>query len=424
VSRGELRILIVAEHASERFGGEAIIPLHYFRILRQRGIEVWLIAHERTESELEALFPDARSRIRFLRDTAAHRILWRITRRLPRRLGSATSGYALRLITQFHARREARRLIAAHGIQLVHQPIPVSPREPSALFGLGVPVVIGPMNGGMSYPPAFRRLESAPIRALVEAARRSSDLLHWVLPGKLRARVLLVANERTRAALPSGARGQVAILPENGVRLELWRPSFSDPRRALPERHTPTHFLYVGRLVDWKAVDLALEALGQARKQADVQLEIVGDGPERASLERTVQCLGLETRVRFSGWLAPHEVARRMRESDALVLPSLYECGGAVVLEAMACGLPVIATAWGGPADYLDECCGVLVPPTNRDMLVSGFADAMVRLAEHPELRARMGAAGLERVRSRYAWDVKVERVLQVYRKAINESSP
>ncbi len=82
---------------------------------------------------------------------------------------------------------------------------------------------------------------------------------------------------------------------------------------------------------------------------------------------------------------------------DALVLPSLYECGGAVVLEAMAMGLPVVATKWGGPADYLDESTGILIEPTGRESFINELAEAMIRLAQSPELRAQLGQAARTR---------------------------
>jgi glycosyltransferase involved in cell wall biosynthesis len=96
-------------------------------------------------------------------------------------------------------------------------------------------------------------------------------------------------------------------------------------------------------------------------------------------------------------------------------LPSLFECGGAVVLEAMAMGLPVIATDWGGPADYLDESCGILVKPSSREALVDGFASAMQRLAQSPELRARLGDAGYKRAREHFDWEHKINQILKIY---------
>ena len=99
----------------------------------------------------------------------------------------------------------ARRLIAQHSIDIVHQPIPVSPKESSLLYNLGVPVVIGPMNGGMAYPPGFTHSQGNATAAFVRIGRLFSGVLNRLMPGKLRAAALLVANERTGKALPPGA---------------------------------------------------------------------------------------------------------------------------------------------------------------------------------------------------------------------------
>ena len=105
-----------------------------------------------------------------------------------------------------------------------------------------------------------------------------------------------------------------------------------------------------------------------------------------------------------------------MAQADCLVLPSLLECGGAVVLEAMAMAKPVIATAWGGPLDYLDPDCGVLVPPAGAEALVDGLAAAMVRLAASSDERLRMGRSGRAKALRLYDWEVKVDRMIDYYR--------
>src|SRR5205085_10853656 len=128
-----------------KFGGAAILPLHYFRVLRNRGVEAWLIVHERTRDELLQLFPRDADHIRFIPDTKLHLLLNRYGRLLPDTVRHFTSGWLGRLLTQSMARRLARRLIAQYRIDVVHQPIPVSPKESSLLYDLGVPVVIGPM---------------------------------------------------------------------------------------------------------------------------------------------------------------------------------------------------------------------------------------------------------------------------------------
>jgi len=85
------------------------------------------------------------------------------------------------------------------------------------------------------------------------------------------------------------------------------------------------------------------------------------------------------------------------------------------VLEAMAAGVPVIATAWGGPLDYLDASCGILIEPTSRDDLVAGFAAAIGQLASQPERRAAMGQAGRNRALRNFDWDDKISRMLVLY---------
>src|SRR6185295_16510768 len=122
----------------------------------------------------------------------------------------------------------------------------------------------------------------------VAGARLVGELLNGVLTGKRRADVLLVANARTRAALPRPVDGVVLELVENGVDLEVFsqreaaaeRVPLSEP--GAPAR--PTTFVYLGRLVDWKRVDLLLRAFARAAPQAPMRLVVVGSGQEEVAL--------------------------------------------------------------------------------------------------------------------------------------------
>lgn len=413
-----MRVLIVAENASAKFGGEAFLPLHYFRMLRSRHIEAWLVTHARTQAELEALLPEERDRMFFVPDTWLHRWLFQCGQLLPRRIGEATTGQISHLYTQTMQRRLVRHLVQEHQIDIVHEPIPVSPKSPSLMFDVGAPVAIGPMNGGMEFPPAFRSHESRWVRVIIGFSRQCSHWFNRILPGKLKADTLLVANDRTRRALPAGVQGKVIELVENGVDLSVWRAPSSTPKAP----NQPVRFAFVGRLVDWKAVDLLLEAFVPVAAQTGAILEIIGDGGVRSQLEAQATSLGIERHTIFAGWLPQEQCAARLRQADALVLPSLFECGGAVILEAMAMGLPAIATHWGGPADYIDSTCGILVEPTSREAFIQGLTDAMLKLAQFPELRLQMGRAGLERVREHFNWERKTDQILEVYQDAIATS--
>jgi glycosyltransferase involved in cell wall biosynthesis len=406
-----MRVVIVAEHASTQYGGEAFLPLHYFRLLRARNIEAWLVVHARTQAELQMLFPEDCDRMHFVADTWLHQLLYHCGLLLPRRVAEATTGLISHLYTQIIQRRLVRRLVFEHKIDIVHEPIPVSPKYPSLMFAVGASVVIGPLNGDMEFPLAFRFRQSRLVELTVTLSRRFSDLLNRLLPGKLKAQTLLVANERTRQALPTGVRGKVIELVENGVDLSVWRSLALVPK----EPNKRVHFVFVGRLLDWKAVDLLLEAFQPVAAKTGAILEIIGDGVRRRALEAQTVALGLTSRVVFTGWLSQEQCAVKLQQADGLVLPSLLECGGAVVLEAMAMGLPVIATNWGGPADYVDSACGILIEPTSREALVNGLSEAMLKLTQSPDLRQRMGRAGQERVRQYFDWERKIDRIIEIY---------
>jgi glycosyltransferase involved in cell wall biosynthesis len=413
-----LCVLIVTDTASVKFGGEAIHPIHYFRILRSRGIDTRLVVGGRDREELETLFPNDLDRIFYVPDTFVHRMLWRCEQPLPKRLSSFSFGLLRRLWSQVVARRLVRQLVAEHQIDVVHQPIPLAAKESSLLYDLGAPVVIGPLNGAMDFPPAFRGRQSAVEALFMRLGRWASQMMNRMMPGKLDAATVLVANERTRQALPTGIHGKVVTLIDNCVDLATWKPA----ERAQVAANEPARFVYLGRLVDWKAVDLLLEAFVSVARATSATLDIIGDGELRGQLEAQAAQSGIADRVRFRGWKSQAECAAELRSATALVLPSLYECGGAVVLEAMASGLAVIATNWGGPADYVNESCGILVEPSSREAFLSGLASAMTKLAEQPELARKLGEAGRQRVVSHFDWQWKVDRTLEIYADAVQRT--
>ena len=404
-------ILIVAPNASTRFGGEAVLPVHYFRILRARGYAVTLMAHARNRADLEAQFGAEAPDIEYIPDTLWHRILWRLGKPFPHQIRQFVFGSALAFVSERLQARRIRALVRAGKADLIHQPAPVSPRRPSAVHGFGTPVVIGPMNGGMTYPPGYADFESPAERAFVPLARAVSGLANRLIPGKARAAVLLVANARTRAALPV-THPNVVELVENGVDLS----TFQTPAARAGAPAGALRLVFMGRLVDWKATDVTLQALARARAQGvAAELDILGDGAERAKLEAQAAQLGLSEAVRFHGFLPQADCAGFLDRADALILNSIYECGGAVVLEAMSAGLPVIGPDWGGPADYINAQTGILVAPAPRDGYAERLAEAILRLARDPDLRAAMGAAGAARIRAEFDWDRKVDRMLEIY---------
>ena len=161
-------------------------------------------------------------------------------------------------------------------------------------------------------------------------------------------------------------------------------------RRELGFPDATVLFGYIGRLVTIKALPTLLDAFARAHEQVpNVRLVIVGDGDQRAILEERTKSLGIEEEVRFVGWR--YDLATIYGGLDAVVLSSLNEGTPVTLIEAMAAGRPTVATDVGGVPDVVaDGETGWIVPPADPRAL----ADAMVRLANSPEERFRLGAAG------------------------------
>lgn len=433
MDRDEPKVALVAEHASIDFGGEAALPCHYFRGLLERNIDVHLFVHERSLPFLRKTFPANLDRVHVVPDTWIHRLLFKLQKPLPARVSYFTVGYVLRLLTQSQHRRAIKRMIARGELNLVHQVIPVSPREPSLLYGLNAPVVIGPMNGGMQFPPAFHSEEGLGSRIFASVGRHCSNQLNALVPGKRRADLIWVANQRTEQALPSKLAGRVEQLVENGVDLSVWSspnmaPSPATARAMAAKSAGTASFAFVGRLVKLKAVDLLLEAFAMAARESAIVLHIVGDGPESEALQNQSNTILREelqagSQIQFHGWQPQSTISDLLADATALVMPSLHECGGAVVLEAMACSRAVIATNWGGPADYVDDTCGILVDPASPQSMVEGFAAAMAQLANEPGLAFSLGAKGRMKVEQQFDWDQKIEYVLDAYSRLVERHS-
>lgn len=409
--------MIVCDNASLKMGGESARPVHYFRTMRARGVEAWLCVHERCQKELtELLGPDI-DRVTFAPDTWKHKLLWRIGKPLPEQFRISTTGAISQLMTQRWQKHIMKLLVPRNMVDVVHQPIPISPKQPTAIDDVGVPVVIGPLNGDINYPPAFAHMESASVRVAVAFGRGLGQIANWLIPGKLHAKAILVSNDRTAKALPKGIEGRVIHLVANAVDLKTWDAAPATPVEKDPA--APPRFCFLGRLVDFKMIDLLLHAFAPIAGPFNARLDIIGEGDQRPALEKLATELGIEQHVHFAGWMKYKDSAALMAQADAMVFPSLRECGGAVVMEAMAVGLPVIAADWGGPADYVGtdaDGAGMLIPPDTRDGFIHGLTAAMRQLAESPQLRRDMSEKARQRAVDHFQWDSRVDALLKIYR--------
>ncbi len=400
-----LKILIVCEHASNKYGGEAMLPYKYFYYLKKLNQEVYLLTHERTRDSFEDT-----TNVFFMPDTKAHIFLYKLGKLLPHRIDILTTGALSHHITQLFQWFYAKRIIKEKNINVIHEPAPVSPKQPSIMFGLGVPVIIGPMNGGMDFPRSFKFMSGKFENVVQFVARLLSHALNVLMPGKLFAARLVVANKRTENSLPIFRLGKVTRIVENAAD-QVKPKSFV----AEKEPNKIIHVLFVGRLVDWKATDILIDVFSRISNPS-IKLDIVGDGPEMDTLKQQAKAL---SNVTFHGWVEHSEVVKFYDNADIFVLPSVRECGGAVILEAMARGVPAIATKWGGPEDYIEEGTGVLIEPISREHMVNEFKKHIEDLATDTQKRISLGNKAVEHIANQFLWESKVKKMMAVYQSVI-----
>jgi glycogen(starch) synthase len=192
-----------------------------------------------------------------------------------------------------------------------------------------------------------------------------------------------------------------------GVNPSLFEGPFEDPFAGMGK----PRILFVGRLAPQKGVSTLVAAAGLLEDPSALVL-LVGDGPERKALEKEARRIGVDDRVRFEGFVAHERLPALLAHAELLVLPSLYEELGTVLLEAMQAGLPIVASQTGGIPEVIEDGVnGMLVPPGDPEAL----ARAIDRLLADRDLARRLSEGARERGKD-YDWEVLAERVLRVYR--------
>jgi glycosyltransferase involved in cell wall biosynthesis len=134
-------------------------------------------------------------------------------------------------------------------------------------------------------------------------------------------------------------------------------------------------FISIGSLVNGKGHDILIEAFHNASFNKDVFLNIIGEGDLDTQLQARINKLNLDSQIKLLGLLSRSEIAKQMQKSDAFVLASRGETFGVVYIEALATGLPVIATACGGPEDFVDEKNGIIIPINDVLQLTKSMHD-------------------------------------------------
>lgn len=303
--------------------------------------------------------------------------------------------------------------------EIVHALPPILPRYPVKIArNCGTtPFVLGPVNGGLPFPPGFPDVAKREYSQL----NFLRALVRWV-PGYLqtyrRASAILAGSMYTLEYL----RDQLQMAPknlhymaENGIAQE-----FLSPPRLFAEAADGVQLLYVGRLVPYKQVDVLIHAFALLDRKtlSRCSLTLLGQGPQEAPLRALADSLKVAHKVKFCGWIPQEQTRDFYRRADIFCTASIREFGGAVVLEALACSLPCIVTDYGGIGEFVTSGSGYKIAPTSRSQMIREFRDRITELVNDPELRARMALQAYERAES-FTWPQKAKQMLRLYEELV-----
>lgn len=386
----KMKVLFVAT-AYPRFKGDIITPwlVELIRKLKDMGIDVSVLAPSYRGLRTQVLdgvkvYRFRYSLRRFERLTHEETVVDRIKR--------GPVNVILTFLYLFFGARAIVRLTKSEKFDIVHVHWPF----PHVLFG-----ILAKKYGRARLFSSFYGVEIRLLKKKMPFLLRPFSMLIN------KSDVVTAISTHTAEELAGVVRRPIAIIP------------FSAAMGGRQGKSSDSEeIIFVGRLVTRKGVNYLIDAFQQVRKYVPHRLIIIGSGPERGQLEELTTKLGLEDRVCFTGTISDDALNRYYKSCSFLVLPAVYdekgdtEGLGVVLLEAMSCGKPVIASNVGGITDIVvDGKNGFLVPPADPETLAS----AVVRMAKNRRLRSVLGKAARKTVDEKFNWDRIVGDLIKLY---------
>ena len=411
------RVLLIAEAANPDWVSVPLIGASLAEALREVA-DVHLVTQIRNRDALLAAGWIEGTDVTFIDSEAIARPAWKLAELL--RLGKGagwTMVTAIGSLTYGYFERKVWRHfeddLKAGRFDLVHRIVPLSPTANSPLAArcarIGIPFILGPLNGGVPWPPGFER-ERLREREFLSYLRG----VYRLLPGRKSmldsAAAIICGSRHTQSEVENGRSPRVRWLPENAI----------DPARfsriAVPaQAGAPLKAVFIGRLVPYKGADMAIEAAAPFIAAGRMSLDIVGDGPQMESLIAQAAALKIENGVTFHGWQQHRAVQDIASACQLLLFPSVREFGGGVVLEAMALGLVPLIVDYGGPGELVESTTGLKVPLGDRASIVSSLQDALDRVTSSPEALMAMAQAARSKVMQDFTWSAKARQISTVY---------
>ena len=428
ISKKKLRILMIANECNPEWFSVPLLGYCIYDGVYQHA-ELTLVTHGRNQAALEKAHPERN--ITYITESKFTQVYARIAQRVSK-IGNRViwplyNALSYPTYAEFNHRvhQQFKQSVLDGQYDLVHALTPMMPRYPVKIIKAckNTPFILGPVNGGVPFPEGFGNVANQEfaylnfIRSLgryfIPGYRETYKKASYILSGstytlEMIRKLFKLDHKRSE------------LFYENGIKRTFLK---SKKDRSLEKKSLDkVSLLFVGRLVPYKGADILIEALGQLDDELAecFELTIVGDGSERDHLENLVSQNDLKEKVHFAGWVAQDDTLEFYNKADLFCFPSVREFGGAVVLEAMANGLPCIVVNNGGIGEYVNDDTGIKIEPISREHVVNELAKQMSRLIKDTELRNAMSSAAIDFV-GKFTWDAKAKDLMAIYQKVLSK---
>jgi glycosyltransferase involved in cell wall biosynthesis len=322
----------------------------------------------------------------------------------------------------------ARRLVKRHRFCTIHRVNPCWVGDPTLLTYLKPPIVLGPLLISGDPPASFRPLmwreiEHYKSRTSWFRKLRPVDRIAGLSMGALQRRgdhfkkatAILIGTPGTAEKIPEQYRSKCVEIPYVGIDTDLYVP-------APVENDLPV-ILFAGRLTGHKGVELLIRSLGAIKDRVDFRARIVGRGTPfyESYFRQLARELQLDQHVEFVPHMPRTDLMREIQQCDLFCFPSLSDTYGVVLLEAMSCERACLVADIGGPAEIVQDDCGVRVPLENPEQFVRDYGDEIVRLLNDGATRQQLGKNARQLVLKRNRWAVIEDVLHDVYGRIVND---
>lgn len=404
------KILLSAYACEPGKGSEPGVGWNWVRQIARYN-EVWVITRENNKPLIES---DA--------SISGLPIHW-IYYDLPPKLRSWKKGnkgvYLYYFLWQIGAYRKAKKLHQEVQFDLAHHITFGTFWLNSFMSLLPVKFIWGPLGGGDVTPKALTKTISE--NGVAEERKRNIMLkcIKWDPFLRLsykKANIVLSNTKATSQEIKKLGGKSPVLFSHMGIDLTDF------PLRENKSSLDDIVFISVGRLIHWKGYHLSIESFARFFKGfPNSEYWVIGDGPEKKTLESLAGKLGVSNQIKFFGNIDRRDVLEKLYRADVFVHPAFHDSAPSACIEAMAAKLPVICLDIAGPGLQISNEAGFKISLENAEKTCKKMSEAMRALAESSELRKKMGAAGRKRAEEMYCWDKKGDYMQDLYSNLVEQ---